>query len=370
MRPPEMKKQIYSLFTSENGVRMSADVMEYISEQIGTVDELRTFLASFRARFNTSTIDRGQVDRIIGDREAAKDFFLVHPAVYRPARLSHRYETIKRMMGAAPASISMLEDGRRSVIFGVFYRDRSGGCVIEDDHGVVELELTGCRSNMFLFENMFLAAEGHRRNGVFAVDEFVRPPIRVYSRQNSFLEQRGAKICLFGCFTDQHALVDRAIDQYRPDICVVTACASGRGVYESGITRVVTCPCRCTRNFLPDRDARLTTTNPFTLELHGQKIVLMDHDVFRYKEGGVFCGREPLESFLRSFLSQYSYNPFLSMDLSIDELPNIFVLLQEFYPFVQDIDGVQVVSLLSLRDGAFAVIDTGTGHVEIVSKYA
>lgn len=363
-----MEKHIYSLFTSENGIRMSADVLKYISERVGTAGELEVFLASFRTRFNTSTIDREQVDRIISDKQTVKDFFLVHPAVYRPHRLSHRYECFKRLMGSTLTPISLLEDGSKSVIFGIFYKNRSGTCVLEDDHGITGLDLSGCRDDMFLFENMFLAAEGRREGGVFAVEGLIRPPVRVYSGRNNFLEQKSTKICLFGCFTDQHALVDQVVDRHRPGICILSACVPCKETYKSPLTHVITCPCRCRASFLPDRSDRLSATNPFTLELHGLRIAFMDHDIFRHKAGGVFCNKEPLESFLRSFLSQYSYNPFSSVDLSIDVLPNVFILSQEFYPFVLDIDGVQVVSLLSLRDGAFGVIDTETRRIEIVTE--
>lgn len=372
-----MKKAIYELFTAENGIRMSAEVLEYISECAVDGTALKAILHSFKTRFNTATIDIAQVDQIINQQQEKKTFFRVHASPYRQNTLAARYESMKQSMGFLPVPISLLEEGVKNTIFGIFYKSRSGACVLEDYHGIVELDISGSGTDMFLFENMFVAAEGVLRGSVFAVEVFIRPPIAPYNKQNNFLVQKDAKICLFGCFNSQSTsasgktareIIDKAVVSHCPDIVIMSVCPDNKEIYDNPLVRTITCPCRHSESYLPAKSKNTTATNPFTLELFDRKISFIEHPIFEHKSRGIFCNQSPLESFLRSVISQRSYNPFAKCDMSYADTPNIIVISQDFYPLVMDVDGIQVVSLLALSDDSYAVIDTASNKVEIIEK--
>lgn len=398
-----MQRNVYDLFTLEHGIRMTPDALKYISGHVGGSDELRAFLGSFKSKFNTSEITVDQAEQILTKRQDEEELFIVHPTAYRPRQLSMQYDHFKRRIAATLSPISLLEEGMQSTIFGIFYRNRSGMPVLEDDHGVTVLGLAGCGSDLFLHENMFLALVGRKEGDVFMVESSILPSVRnaagggsvgtspggegqhtpehvqpaappngyAPSARNNFLVDRPVKICVFGCYTDQQHLLDGVAERHRPDIAVVTLCTGNKVPYASSATKVVLCPCRCSGGLLPSRAGPsaggTSTTNPFMLELHGKKIAFIDCNLFAYKGSGIFCNKQPLESFLRSIHSQQSYNPFAPCDLSLCSVPSIFVVLQDFYPFVIDVEGVRMVSVLPVRDGTCVLVDTSDGTVEVIN---
>ena len=123
-------------------------------------------------------------------------------------------------------------------------------------------------------------------------------------------------------------------------------------------------PCKCTQEFLPIKFNEFT--NPLIIELHKIKILFLDFNIFKNKENGIFLNVNHLESFLKSYISQSSANSFSKVDFECDQMPNIIVISQEFYPFVIEISGIKIISLPPISDGSYAIIDTSNDQVEVI----
>lgn len=361
-----MKKEIYRLFTLENGIIMTMPVLSYLSECIRDCESLGNFFASFKAKFNTSTIDFGQIEQILSHDPEERDSYIVKTFRYVQKDLSKDFERFRSQISGKITPISLLEVGVESLIFGIFYRDKCGMLVLEDDHEVVGLCFDSVSNNVFVFEGMFVGVRGTKRE-LFDVSEIVLPTFTANSSQNSFLDRSKMKICVFGCGENQTEFIKSILDVERPNIAVVSA---NRAIDldsfgESGAKTVVF-SCRCDESFLPSQTQGVS--NPFMIELFDTKISFIDYDLFRARQEGVFLSTSPVNSFLKSLLSQSSINPFAKSDMSIPEFPNVYVVSQSACPLVLDVDGIKFVSLPSTSKGAYAVLDFQNDRFEVVYK--
>ncbi|KAI4292917.1 hypothetical protein PAPHI01_2191 [Pancytospora philotis] len=389
-----MKRQAYRLFTAEHGIRMGADVLNYICEHVTSEEALEKLLLGFKAKYNTSEVTLGQLESLEAAPEPAKEAYKVHSLRYRPGRLSERYEACKKLMKREITPISLLEEGSAAFVFGIFYRSRTGSPVLEDGHSCVELALDRCTSNAFLFENMFVGCEGALLGGaeparqVFSVDALVLPPTRVHSLPNNFLERRPLKLCVLGCVGGDSAPLKRLEQKYSPDLFIASLCAK----CQMGVaTPVIALCCGCADTPAPtprssaerliaapsDREAAhprasvFPASNPCLLEFNDKKIAIISSGIFRHKENGLFVNKQPLESFLASLRSQCSFNPFVPGDLSFDGLlppgfvPNILVILQDSLSFTLDVDSMQFASIAPASKGQCLMIDLLAERIEV-----
>lgn len=133
-----MKKEIYKLFTAENGIRMSAETLEHINSKINSNYELENLFSAFKSKFNSAEITVSHVSQITNQSCENKQFYKTHPFSYKPKNLSERYEFFKKYINHHYSPISMIEE--QGSIYGIVYRNRSGNFVIEDDHDLIALE--------------------------------------------------------------------------------------------------------------------------------------------------------------------------------------------------------------------------------------
>lgn len=358
-----MKKDIYRLFTLENGIIMTMPVLDHLSERIKDCESLASFFSCFKSKFNTSTIDLGQIEQILSHSPEERDSYTIRTFRYAQRDLSKDFERFRNQISGKITPISLLEPGVESLIFGIFYRDKRGRLVLEDDHEVVELCLDGVSNDVFVFENMFLGIRGTMEK-VFGACEIVLPAFAVNSSQNSFLDNSKVKICVFGCCTGQTAFVRSILDAERPDIAIVSTNEAVGDVLGKAGTKLVVFSCRCDGSFLPSQTQKVS--NPFILELFDTQISFIDHDLFKARQEGIFFNGNPVDSFLRSVLSQGSLNPFTRSDMSVPAFPNVYVVSQSTCPLVLEVDGVKFVSLPPAGEGAYAVLDFLNGRFEVV----
>lgn len=361
-----MKKEIYKLFTLENGVVMTMPVLSHLSKCIKDAESLWSFFSCFKSRFNTSTIDLGQIEQILTRAPEERDVYVTKVFQYAQRNLSGEFERLRAQIGAVVTPISLLEDGVESLIFGVFYRDRTGMLVLEDDHDVMELCLDGVLNDAFVFENMFVGIRGVKKER-FNACEIVLPAFTVNSSENNFLDKSRVKICVFGCLGEQVEFLRSVLDIERPSIAIVSTDkhVDLGGLEELG-TKLAICSCKCDGSFLPSQLKGIS--NPFIMELHGTKVGFLDHELFKERQDGIFLNRNPVDSFLRSLLSQSSLNPFAGSDMSVSEFPNVYVISQDACPLVLDVGGVKFVSLPPVSEGAYAVLDFLDGRFEVVYR--
>lgn len=116
-------------------------------------------------------------------------------------------------------------------------------------------------------------------------------------------------------------------------------------------------------DLLPDN--MFGMSNPFLLETFDCLFGFIAADVFRNRRNGLFFNDSPMDSFLKSIISQNSLYPFGNCRLSISDFPNVLIILQDFHPMVKTVDSVKILSLPSFKDGCYAVLNLFAETFEI-----
>lgn len=189
------------------------------------------FFAAFKSKFNTSSLDMDQVMTNKGDEAAP---YSIRTFKYTQRCYPDDFEHYKSLVNRELVPISTLDAGVDSTIFGILYRNRLGAYVLEDDHDVIEVVFDSASSEAFVFENMFLGLSGAKiqklehipcdeAHSVFAVAEIVLPAFSARSSENSFLDKRKKKICIFASYDNHKAFVESVLERERPDIVIVSA---------------------------------------------------------------------------------------------------------------------------------------------------
>ncbi len=227
----------------------------------------------------------------------------------------------------------------------------------------------------------------------FLCKKIIYPEISSYNPENIFLEDKKIKILVFSCYTkNSEKYVNEIVTKTGPSIIVMSVHEKD-AYYRKDNIDVILYPCQCIsihhpsfQNFFETSISQSQTfnknqsvdteknnsihltTNPFTIETCNKNISFIDYDIVKYRKNGIFINKNPLESFLRCFISQRSYNPFYSSDLSYDNIPNIIVVSQKFYPFIMEIDNVKITSILPIENKCYLLIDLSTDEINIISE--
>ena len=362
-----MKKLIYSLFTVEHGIVLNTAVISYIEEKIATYEELMALLSTFKSRFNSSSISKEQIDTILSSKSETKNFYNLKTFKFKCRDFCKEFETFKNQFPIKTTSISLLEDDVESTIFGIFYKNNKSSFSLEDDFDVIDLELEKVHNSAFLFEGMFVGAKGVK-NGSFIVQEFILPKMEISKKQNQFLENVKPKICVFKldelCSNEEILTVLSILASESPDITVIFSKSNidisllNKSCKEIIVSSIIDDP-----DFLPSNS--FGVSNPFILETFDSLLGFICVDIFKNRQDGLFFNKNPMDSFIRSFISQRSLYPFGNSDFSLFEFPNILILLKDFHPVVTTVDSVKIVSLSSLKDGYYAVIDLDKNTYEV-----
>ncbi|KCZ75137.1 hypothetical protein H311_03890, partial [Anncaliia algerae PRA109] len=99
-------------------------------------------------------------------------------------------------------------------------------------------------------------------------------------------------------------------------------------------------------------------TNPGEIIFNNFKIGFVVSELFSYKVKGRFINKNYQESFVTSYLSQGSYNPFANIDYSYEHMPNIIFVGQNSFAGVLNFQGVNFVSVSSFdKSGVYFKCD-------------
>lgn len=218
---------------------------------------------------------------------------------------------------------------------------------------------------------MFLCLEGTKINSKFSVKKIILPNVEPYKSTNNFLQSKPAKIGVLGRVDDLNSCIEK-LSKYEIDILIASKKSNIKQNNSQYLNHnleslsVIKYPCFSSGRFLPiNHSGQNCVSNPFILELHDKKLSFIDCDLYKYKEEGIFLNKNHLESFFKSFISQYSLNPFDKMDLYYDEIPNCILITQDFLPFIIDISGITVISLPPVSENTFCLIDIQNNQVEM-----
>lgn len=370
-----MDKEIYRLFTLENGIIISKPVLCHLSGYIKTQNDLSVFFKTFKTKYNTSFLSIDQVDKIFSNNDNAANGFAINSFRFKHRHFPTEYEFFKSRINAKITSISLLPIDCSATIFGILYKNKKGKYVLEDELDIIEINFSNVSNDSFLFENMFLAISGIKKiiedsqkneKIIFEAVKIILPQNIINSSKNDFLDKSKKKILFFGCYKNEKDFVNQILQKENPDIAIISCDAViDLNIFENCKQQILVCSCKCDKSFLPSQVKSIS--NPFVLELCNSKIGFIDHNLFKLRENGLFLNKNPLDSFLKSYISQSSLNPFSSADLLVNEVPNIIIISQNTYPQVIDIDSVKIYSLPPISQGLYAVVDFNSIKFEIRS---
>lgn len=372
-----MQKEIYKRFTLENGIIISMPALNYISEHIATLEELQALISAFKSKFNTSSVEIKQIEQILNNKKEASSFSIIK-FKYKQRKFSDEFEKYKALINRMVFPISTLEIDSISTIYGILYKNKRGSYVIEDDHDAIELNFSKTNGDSFVFENMFLAAKGCKRTAsmdmlcnstgdscYFEVTEIILPSFIPNTLKNNFLDDIKKKICVFGSFETEKYFIDSVIKRESPDIVIIsTKKPDLKKEFSNWNGKVICCSCKEDGSFLPSQTQEVS--NPFVLELYDKSIGFIDSEFFRNRQNGMFInGQNLIESFLKSYLSQSSLDPFSRSDMYLNEMPNFIIFSQNTYPFVLDVEGIKFISVPPFKEKAYGILDFKCHKFEI-----
>ncbi|OQS53372.1 hypothetical protein EHP00_1909 [Ecytonucleospora hepatopenaei] len=364
-----MKKLIYKVLTQENGIKISMDALEYMADKFTDRNDINNFLASYKSKCYGDTLQLAQVDELLQTRKSENTFFAVKNFKHAHKRNINILENIKKQFAHDLKQIALLQEGYKYKIFGMFYSDRFGNPMLEDEHECISLDFSICKSNAFLHENIFVCLEGVKEKKKFLVEN-VHLPVPFYTNYiNQFLEKKKVKICLVNNIDFNRKDIFDICKIHMPELFVVS-CDDLNKMTNTPVTTVV-CK-KSIENIFPvmNDDEKIDSniikaTNPCVIEFNSRNLVFLDHDWIKYKGTGVFLNKKPLDSFLETYISQMSANPFIKTDLSLKNAPNFVVLACDTKPFVKKVYDTTIVNLPECRRNYYAIIDLHDDNVEI-----
>lgn len=361
-----MKREIYRLFTIENGIRLSTAVLDYLSTNFKDLAGLASLLKSFKAQYSTDSISLDQIKNLsIQKSTTQSSLFNVKSFKYIQKDLCKEFERVKSNLNLQITPISLLEKDTSQVIFGIFFKGKDEKYAIEDDYDIIELDLSNIKADVFLFENMFVCFKGTKAVD-FLVSDIILPSCNIYKNTNGFLKDIGLKICAFGSFNDEIDFVRTVLENETPDICLISSSNTFDASSISDLCQnIILCSSRTDHSYLPSQLQNVS--NPYLIETFKHLIGFLDADAFENRKTGLFFNENHMESFLRTFSSQQSIFPFSGSDLYVPYFPNIMIISQDSYPIVVDIDGIKFMSLPPVKDGYFAFLDLSNNLFEIKS---
>jgi hypothetical protein len=374
--------------------------------------------------FSLKTYEKFQVRDLIKEFESSKKRSFFNSAYIKNVKeneQTHNNEDVNVQENKLAKGISLLEGGEE-IIFGIFYRNRKGTFSLEDDYDVIELDLNGIENDSFLYDGMFVGLSGTLRpvinnvnENVFAVKKVLLLDSTTSFKQNNFLENKKIKICIFNSFDIN--FIFSILMKYTPELTIIFSENSLKleklkdfkiilikrsfiedeldecifreknnreilkGIIENSVENGVE---NGTRGSLISRELERSMEklaersvekskfikndsfsislheNPLVVELFDVSIACISTDLFKNRQNGLFFNKNPLESFLKSIISQNSLFPFGNLNFSVEEFPNFLIILQDFHPVVLDVNnfekkGVKVMSLP--KEGYFGLLD-------------
>lgn len=397
---PEMKIRIYELLTQENNIMLSSEALSYLESNVKDDEMLRKMVSEYKRlngpRMGDVNIFKDIFKRIKNGYEDKGEYNITSQE-YMVTNYPLRYKFLRNKIEEIITPIYLLSDGTQSLIFGCYYRNRDGVEVLEDDSGVVHVDMSKCTDDGFVCENIFIALKGMMSGGSFIVSKFCFPRIQKSIAKKANPNKRNLRFLFFSDFRINEIngdILEKILRKMSVDVVVLMGklCSERssfislfhlldrferkRHLVASKTPDILLCPDADDMypSFLPKQicfSEKYSTvkavTNPFTLEVANHRIGVIRDDMFRYKDVGTFFGANHVDSFARSILSQYSFNPFGLSNLAVDTIPDVFVVGQDFYPFITSVEDVLFVSCPSFREEmAFVLYDLPSKNAQVV----
>ncbi|CAD26550.2 hypothetical protein [Encephalitozoon cuniculi GB-M1] len=392
-----MKEKIYKAFTREGGVMLSPEALEYLEGSIRGEAMLKGVSTEYIRRNGPELADLCLIREIVESFDAKQDIYNILNQEFREPNSLLKYRRLVEKMGREITPIYLLGD-ECSTIFGCYYKDKDGREVLEDDGDVIPLDMSGCSGDVFLCDNIFIGIEGKKTDGRFVGLKVHLPGIDKGVCRMPRLAEKDLKVLFFSDFQMSEIngrILRKILSKVQADIVVIMGklclgrlssisytnfvngfrlngirtqvpdiilCPDADDVYPSFLPKEIQVPEECSKVIK-------AASNPFTLETRRCSIGVIREDIFKYKERGVFIGRNYVDSFVETVLSQSSFNPFGISNLDVDRTPDVFVVGQDFYPFVTSVKGVTFISCPSFKDEmSFVSYDLSSGDATVLNS--
>lgn len=362
-----MKKAIYHALTVQNNIILNNEALEYLTSVV-SVDDLPTVATELK-KHRVSVFDLEKIKEVLLKSFEAKSARASAEAVeirdvgFRRRDGMARFKFLREAISEKPMPIYMLKPGQEAVIFGAYHLDRLNNDVLEDDQGMVKLSFSACADEAFLHEDIFVGLKGALgEENTFVVTHVLHPQVRLEASA-----KRGHKpqynFLVFNNFAwDAESVVKlRSVLASHPDMDLLVF--TGNSGRNDRITEVLEAYKDITFVFTPSkRDFDLTflpkkvdpgyanhnyrsVSNPFEMDVGDTRVGIVMDDVFGAKRNGRYIGVPSLESFVRTFLSQYSFNPFTKDNLSFTTHFDVLIVVQDAFSCITKQQGVCFVSL-------------------------
>lgn len=362
-----MKKLLYKTLTIQNGIIINSDALDYLSKYV-SADDMAVIVAEVK-RHATSVVDI----------EAAKDILLrtldaqsetlskglceVKNIAYKKRDGVSRLKFLRKHVPKVTQPIYSLDEGNDAVVFGVYRRNHLGEEVIEDDQGVVKTDFSLCESEVFLCEHVFLGLRGVLRQNVFYASEVFHPNIFQNAHSGTHRKKLKHSFLVFRDFEWNTHMVEklRSIIDGMANLAFVIFVGQPRA--NRHVSDVLKAHKDVTFVFLPsdcDRSMALlpkkldyvyteynyrSATNPVEIHTEERKVGVLVDEMFEVKTRGRYIGTSYLESLVRTFLSQYSFNPFSGGNMCTSGHMDLMVVVQNTSSCVLEVHGTTFVSL-------------------------
>ncbi|TBU17569.1 DNA polymerase alpha/epsilon-like protein [Ordospora colligata] len=375
-----MKAKIYKELTKKNGILLSSDALAYLNTKITDECMLMHISTEYKRRNGPNMGDLRLFQEIIESTKAyTQTPYTIINQQYRKTDLMHRYKRLKQRINKDITPIYLLSN-RRCTIFGCYYRDKQGKEVLEDDGDIIILDMNMCNGNAFLCDNIFVALDGCVTKNAFEVTEIHFPSIEMRNTNMHRIPVESFKMLFFSdlWLNEMNGNILRKIIMKIPaDLIVIMGRLSSEKCMSipyacfmnglkpnnafSQVPDIIICPEAndLYSSFLPKevpspseyKDTIKMATNPCIIETKYSSVGIVRDNVFKSRERGRFIGTDYTNSFIRTMLSQQSFNPFVIPNLDIEGIPDIVVVGQDVYPFISCIDDITFISCPSFRDG-------------------
>ncbi|AFN82963.1 putative DNA polymerase alpha/epsilon subunit B [Encephalitozoon romaleae SJ-2008] len=391
-----MRERIYKEFTCERGIMLSSDALVYLEDNVKSEAMLKAISSEYRRRNGQRLADINSIREVVESFDAKKDTYNILNQEFKEKNELLKYKHLLEKIDRIVTPIYLLGE-ECATIFGCYYKDREGREVLEDDGDVIPLDMSKCNEDVFLCDNIFIAIEGKKTDGKFVGLKVYLPSVEKKVGSLSKLIKKDLKILFFSDFQMNEVngrTLRKILGKMPADIVVLM------GRLYPGISSTI--PCISFMDGLRPNNAQTETpdiilcpdaddtypsflpkeievpreygkfikaaSNPFILETYGYSIGVIREDIFRYKEQGTFIGKNYVDSFAREILSQHSFNPFGISNLDIDRVPDMFIVGQDFYPFITSVEDTMFISCPSFKDEmAFVSYETSSGDPIILS---
>lgn len=362
-----MKKLLYKTLTIQNGIIINSDALEYLSNCV-SADDMAAVVAEMKKQATS-----------IVDMEAAKDILLrILDAQSRtlPERLCEvkniaynkrdgvsRLKFLRKYIQKGHQPIYSLCEGKKAVVFGVYRRSHMGEEVLEDDQGVVKTNFSLCESEVFLCEYVFLGLGGVLRQNAFYVSEVLLPSIAQNVHSATHGKKSKHSFLVFRDFEWNTHTVEKLHGIICSTANVVFVVFVGQPKENSHVSDTLKAHKDVTFVFLPsgcDRSMALlpkkldyvyteynyrSATNPVEIHAEETRVGVIVDEVFEVKARGRYIGSSYLESLVRMFISQYSFNPFSGGNMNTSGHMDVMVVVQNAFSCVLDVHGTTFISL-------------------------